>query len=70
MPLPPSSPRSCPQRARRAADPHRLVRGVRYAGTLTRPSGTLSHRMGEGRGEGKRVAHPGLRSMGEEIAGA
>ena len=36
----------------------RLVRGMGYIATLTRPSGTLSHRMGEGRGEGGRVAHP------------
>ena len=30
--------------------------------TLTRPPGTLSHPMGEGWGEGKRVAHPADRS--------
>jgi len=33
-------------------------RWLGYTETLTRPSDTLSHRMGEGRGEGKAVAHP------------
>jgi len=31
--------------------------------TLTRPWGTLSHRMGEGRGEGTRVAHPAAQAV-------
>ena len=32
--------------------------GIGYHITLTRPSGTLSHRMGEGWGEGKGAARP------------
>ena len=32
-------------------------RGINDGATLTRPSGTLSHRMGEGRGEGASVVY-------------
>ena len=41
-------------------------RGMGHIATLTRPrgrGGTLSHRMGEGWGEGKRVAHPADHSV-------
>ena len=37
--------------------------GLGYTETLTRPAGTFSHPMGEGRGEGKTVAHPAAYSI-------
>jgi hypothetical protein len=43
------------------SDPGRaysLLRKLSYTGTLTRPSGILSHPMGEGRGKGTTVTHP------------
>ena len=39
------------------------IREIDDTPTLTRPSGTLSHRMGEGRGEGRFVFYAAASSM-------
>jgi hypothetical protein len=43
--------------------PHPVLRII-YVPTLTRPSGTLSHPMGEGWGEGAGVLYPAVSSVG------